>query len=265
VEILVLVLFKRFLGKDRSRQPEQKKSETPEQWIVHIQQGDLRMRNQFIIDYQPYVAKVVSRFCKRYIDPACDDEYSIGLAAFNEAISQFSPTGGSSFLGFAETVMRRRLIDHVRKEQRHNQQVPLSSFDSEDDEQNIINPVETQQAVDAYEKQAGIEERKSEITELNYALSEFGIRFIDLVEASPSHADSRDALFKIGKLLAENVEWMQILLIKRTLPIKELLMDVHVSRKTLERNRKFIIAVALIHYGSYPYLREYLYSSNIPS
>ncbi|QGR00247.1 RNA polymerase sigma factor SigI [Paenibacillus psychroresistens] len=262
---MVLVLFKRFLGKDRSNQPNQTKSETPEQWVSHIQQGDLRMRNQFITDYQPYVAKVVSRFCKRYIDPAVDDEFSIGLSAFNEAISQFSTTGGSSFLGFAETVMRRRLIDHVRKEQRHNQQVPLSSFDSEDDEQNIINPVETQQAIDVYEKQAGIVERQSEIKELNQALSEYGIRFMDLVEASPSHADSREALFKIGKLLTENDEWMQVLLSKRTLPIKELLSEVQVSRKTLERNRKFIIAVALIHYGTYPFLREYLHSTNIPS
>lgn len=262
---MVLVLFKRFLGKDRSSQPDQTKSETPEQWVTNIQQGDLRMRNQFIIDYQPYVAKVVSRFCKRYIDPAVDDEFSIGLAAFNEAISQFSPSGGSSFLGFAETVMRRRLIDHLRKEQRHNQQVPLSSFDSEDDEQNIINPVETLQALNAYEKQAGIEERQSEIKELNQALSRFGIRFIDLIEASPSHADSRDALFQIGKLLAENVDWMQVLLVKHNLPIKELLSEVQVSRKTLERNRKFIIAVALIHYGAYPFLREYLHSSRISS
>jgi RNA polymerase sigma factor len=265
VEILVLVLFKRFLGKDRSRQSDQQTSLTPEQWVLYIQQGELRMRNQFIIDYQPYVAKVVSRFCKRYIDPSCDDEFSIGLAAFNEAISQFSPTGGSSFLGFAETVIRRRLIDYVRKELRHNQQVPLSSFDSEDDEQNIINPVETQQAIDVYEKQFGIEERQSEITDLSLALSEFGIRFMDLVEASPSHVDSRIALFKIGKLLAENEEWMQVLLIKRTLPIKEILTEVQVSRKTLERNRKFIIAVAIIHSGTYPFLREYLHSSNIPS
>jgi RNA polymerase sigma factor len=265
VEILVLVLFKRFLGKDRISQPNLTKLVTPEQWVINIQQGDLRMRNQFITDYQPYVAKVVSRFCKRYIDPAVDDEYSIGLSAFNEAISQFSSAGGSSFLGFAETVMRRRLIDHLRKEQRHNQQVPLSSFDSEDDEQNIINPVETKQAIDVYEMQAGTEERKSEITELNQALSEFGIRFMDLVEASPSHADSRAILFRIGKLLADNVEWMEVLIVKRTLPIKELLSEAQVSRKTLERNRKFIIAVAIIHYGSYPFLREYLHSSSISS
>jgi RNA polymerase sigma factor len=42
------------------------------------------------------------------------------------------------------------------------------------------------------------------------------------------------------------------------LPIKELLEVAEVSRKTLERNRKYIIAVAIIHNGPYPYLREYL-------
>jgi RNA polymerase sigma factor len=261
VEILLLVLFKRFLGKDRSHHPELLKSNSPEQWVELIQQGDLRLRNQFITDYQPYVAKIVSRFCKRYIEPAHDEEFSVGLAAFNEAISQFSAAAGSSFLGFSETVIRRRLIDYVRKEQKHKSQVPFSAFDTEDDEHNIVNPIETKQALEAYEKQQGMEERRSEIIDLSRVLAEFGIRFMDLVEASPSHADSREALLEIGKLLAGNGAMMKILLSKRTLPIKELLSEVQVSRKTLERNRKFIVAVALIHNGPYPYLREYLHLS----
>ncbi|CRF29115.1 RNA polymerase sigma factor sigI [Mycobacterium tuberculosis] len=52
---------------------------------------------------------------------------------------------------------------------------------------------------------------------------------------------------------------MQTMMSKRMLPIKELLDQVGVSRKTLERNRKFIIAVALIYNGPYPYLRDYLH------
>ncbi|MNY74892.1 RNA polymerase sigma factor SigI [compost metagenome] len=52
---------------------------------------------------------------------------------------------------------------------------------------------------------------------------------------------------------------MRTLLTKRQLPIKELLMQVQVSRKTLERNRKYLIAIALIFNGPYPYLRDYLH------
>ncbi|MFC0214530.1 RNA polymerase sigma factor SigI [Paenibacillus chartarius] len=257
---MLLVLFNKFLGKRRSSHPNSNSIEAalPEQQVVRIQQGDLRLRNQFIADYQPYVAKVTSRFCKRYVDPARDDEFSIALAAFNEAINQFAPQAGRSFLSFAETVMRRRLIDFVRKEQRFRGQVPLSSFEVEDDEDNIINPVEVHQAIELYEKQRGLEERKGEIADFSRVLAEFGVSFTELAEVAPKHEDSRRMLLRIGHTLAGSSAMMRILVTKRTLPIKELLEQVDVSRKTLERNRKYLIAMALILNGPYPYLRDYL-------
>jgi RNA polymerase sigma factor len=260
VEFLILVMFKRFLGKSHSQRSDGP-TEAPDLLVVRIQKGDLRMRNQFITDYQPYIAKVTSQFCKRYIDPARDDEFSVALAAFNEAISQYDPQAGRSFLGFAETVIRRRLIDYVRKEQRNAGHVPYSSFDVEDEEDNWINPVEVHQAVQEFEKQKGTEERQSEILDLSRVLQEFGIRFTDLVEASPKHADSRESLFALARILAEDADLMRHLLDKRLLPIKELLEKVSLSRKTLERNRKYIIAVALIYQGPYPYLKSYLHTA----
>lgn len=254
--------MKRFLGKSQTHNRNYTDASAPEQLVRLIQEGDLRLRNQFITDYQPYVAKAASRFCKRYIDPARDDEFSIALAAFNEAINQFSATGGRSFLGFAETVIRRRLIDYLRKEQRFAGQVPYSSFDIPDEEDNSVNPVEIHQAISEYEKQKGMEERKSEIVDLSRVLAEFDIRFADLVEASPKHADSRLVLLAIGKTLAQDAQLMRLLIAKRMLPIKELLDLVGVSRKTLERNRKYLIAVALIWHGPYPYLRDYLQDPN---
>ncbi|NEW07239.1 RNA polymerase sigma factor SigI [Paenibacillus sp. SYP-B3998] len=227
--------------------------------IHQIQDGDLRLRNQFISDYQPYVAKVTSRFCKRYIDPARDDEFSIALGAFNEAINQYSAVMGRSFLGFAETVIRRRLIDFLRKEQKFKGQIPYSSFDQEDEEDSFMNPIEVHQAIEAYEKQKGLEERRSEIIEFTRCLKDFAIAFSELTETSPKHDDSRQMLFGIGLTLSQDAELMRTLLTKRQLPIKELLEQVQVSRKTLERNRKFIIAVALIFNGPYPYLRDYLH------
>jgi RNA polymerase sigma factor len=87
---VLLVLFKRFLGKKESQGQSEPHASSLEVTIHQIQSGDLRLRNQFIADYQPYVAKVTSRFCKRYIDPARDDEFSIALGAFNEAINKYS-------------------------------------------------------------------------------------------------------------------------------------------------------------------------------
>lgn len=255
---MILAMFKRFLGRSSTVEAGAKPSMTPEQLVEQIQQGNLRLRNQFITDYQPYIAKVTSRLCKRYIEPARDDEFSIALAAFNEAINQFNPTAGRSFLGFAETVIRRRLIDYIRKEQRYAGQMPFSAFEMEDEEDNLVNPVEIQRSIEAYEHEKDAEDRRSEILDLNRCLLEFDISFSDLVRSAPKHEDSRRALLAVGCLLARDSQMMRSLLERRLLPIKELLTQVEFSRKTLERNRKYIIAVALIHNGPYPYLRDYL-------
>ncbi|SDE23441.1 RNA polymerase sigma factor [Paenibacillus sp. UNCCL117] len=256
---MLLVLFKKFLGKRQTHHPASEATSTPEEIVIRIQEGDLRLRNQFITDYQPYVAKVTSRFCKRYVDPTRDDEFSIALGAFNEAINQFSPQAGRSFLGFAEQVMRRRLIDYVRKEQRFAGQIPYSTFEVEDEEDHAVNPIEIHQAIEEYEKQKGMEERRSEIVDLSRMLAEFGIQFEELADASPKHDDSRQALFAIAYKLSGDMALMKLMLGKKMLPIKELLDQVSVSRKTLERNRKFIITVALIYSGPFPYLKDYLH------
>ena len=254
---MILVLFKKFLGKRMSDRTTASDGRVEDR-VAAIQQGDHPLRNELITDYQPFVAKAVSRFAGRYIDPARDDEYSVALQAFNEAIDSYDPANGASFLHFAETVIRRRLIDHARKEQRHNVLIPYSSFETLDEEEYVMNPVEISQAIQLYDEQQRAEERRSEIVELNRKLQEFGISFRDLVETSPKHADSRQVLIAIGRLLAQDESLMEQLEARKQLPIKELLDRVSVSRKTLERNRKYLIAVAVIHSGNFPYLSDFL-------
>ncbi|MFF2481894.1 RNA polymerase sigma factor SigI [Paenibacillus sp. NPDC058071] len=262
VEHLLLVLFKRFLRKSVSAEADRTEQKiAPENIIARIQDGDNLLREQFIADYEPFVTKVTSRFCKRYIDPSRSDEFSVALTAFNEAITQYSSESGRSFLGFAETVIRRRLIDYVRKEQRHLQSVPYSSFELNDEEEQPYNPLETKQALQAYELKQLSDERRMEIAEYAKELVGFGISFQELGEHSPKHADSRKLLLGISMTLSEQFQLYAQLRSTGKLPVKELTELCGVSRKTIERNRKYIIAVAIIINGNYPYLLDYL---NIP-
>jgi RNA polymerase sigma factor len=263
VERLLLILFKRFMRKTAlaSSATLQPKLE-PEQYVMHIRQGDDKLREQFIAEYSPYIAKVTSRFSKRYINPERDDEFSIALLAFNEAIDGFDSEAGRSFLGFAKTVMQRRLIDYARKEQRHLQSVPYSAFDSEGEDQSPYNVLETKQALEAHETSRTDLERRAEILELSSELEPYGITFMELVDQSPKHSDSRAMLIDIACLLAGNADWMGMLKANQRLPIKELMEACRVSRKTIERNRKYIIAIAIIRSGGYPYMNDYM---RIPS
>jgi RNA polymerase sigma factor len=256
------MIYKKIVG---SLQPGTKTPPAPqltEERVMRIQQGDAELHNRFLEEYKPFVARTASRFAKRYVDPATSDEFSVALTAFNEAIMSFSPDGGSSFLRFAATVINRRLTDYARKEQRHRKQIPMSAFESEQEDEHPSNPVEAMQALERFAEEREGEARRAEILELSSALSAFGIRFSELAESSPRHEDSRELLKSVGKTLAEYEELFLLMMEKKMLPIKELLRHVRLSRKTLERNRKYIIAIAIIHSGAYPYLQEYLQPKN---
>ncbi len=257
---MLLLLIKRFFGRDAGKPSAGGEAQqSPESVVARIAaEGDPVLRDTFIAAYRPYIAKSTSRFCKRYIDPSRDDEFAIALLAFNEAIDQFSPTAGRSFLGFADTVIRRRLIDYVRREVKHANSTPWSAFDTEDEEDSSSNPIENVEAMAIYEQERLTERRRDEIETFAARLSRFGVSFMELADKSPKHADSREMLFGIGRLLAEDRLLFAQLESKRQLPIKELTDRCSVSRKTLERNRKFIIAAALIIEGEYPHLQEYL-------
>ena len=255
---MLLVLWKRWLARGRSADSSNE-TEQAERQVLAIQAGDESLRETFIIQYRPFIAKTASRFSKRYIDPNHDDEFSVALLAFNEAIDHYSQQAGGRFIGFAEKVMTRRLIDYARQEQRHAANVPFSAFATDGDaDGRHLEQLENAAALEAYDQDRMAEQRSVEITALSEQLALFGIGFQDLANDSPKHRDSRATLLDIGIRLADTPSLFDKMLEKRQLPMKELCSMTKVSRKTVERNRKYIIAVSLIACGAYPSLRAYI-------
>jgi RNA polymerase sigma factor len=232
------------------------KKRTLEESVLLIQQGDRLLLNEIIDSYKPFIAKNVSSVCKRYIYES-DDEFSIGLIAFNEAIEKYSPERGSSLISFAEVIIKRRVIDYIRK-QTKNQHVSIdltySSFEDESAGMVIVNEL----SLEEYKKKSDEELRRDEIIRFQALLTSFDLSFSDLVENSPKHADARANAIIVAKLLVDDKELKSFLIEKKRLPIKQLEKKVNVSRKTIERNRKYIIAIALILSNDYVYLNDYL-------
>lgn len=230
------------------------KSLSLEDMIGAAQEGDEYVLNYLLQTYQPFVAKNVSEVCKRYIDPKHDDEFSIGLLAFNEAILHYSPERGS-FFSFAKLVIKRKIIDYIR----YTQKGPSSvSLDVTYDEENMENPLEVKAAKKAYEQEQDTWHRKQEIMEFSKRLSEYKLTLTELAEASPKHKDARASAIRTAKVLHGNPELREHVQRKKKLPIKELAKLVDVSKKTLERNRKFILAMFIVLESDFIYLQEYL-------
>lgn len=243
--------------KYRSLAAEAAFTHTLEDKVRRIQSGDDNLRNNVIGDYQPFIKKVVSKVCNRFIDQTMD-EYSIGMFAFNEALDQYRRGQGSKFLTFADMVIRRRIIDFIRKEARQAKMMYFDQAETELEDSQEESYYHQQAALDHYDKQQQIEERLEQIEAYKLILKNYGITFKVLSKSCPKHMDARENAKQIARILVEKKDLGRYLIEKRQLPIKDLLQFVTCSRKTIERNRKYIIAVALIYLNHFTALKPYI-------
>lgn len=233
-----------------------KKKLSLEETVLLIQQGDRSLLNELIESYKPFIAKTVSSVCRRYIYET-DDEFSIGLIAFNEAIEKYSTERGSSLLSFSEVIIKRRVIDYIRKQTKYPQ-ISIDITNSSQEEESAGAVIVNELSLDDFHKKNDEQLRKEEILNFQALLESFNLNLYDLVENSPKHADARKSAILTAKMLVADDELKGLLFEKKRLPIKQLEKMVKVSRKTIERNRKYIIAVALILSSDYVYMKDYL-------
>ncbi len=228
--------------------------------IKEAKKGNHWAREELIKNFTPFILKETSKVTGRYVRLGEDDEVSISLMAFNEAIDCYDGNKNISFLSFAQTVMKRRLIDHYRKELPNSKNIPLSTFESNDDDnkESILYHIEAKQSTLVHTEGNLAAERKEEILSYNLQLQEYGITFAELVEISPKHEDARLRAMEVAGLIARDDEMAAYLKRKKELPLKVLSTKVDISRKTLERQRKYIIAVTLILINDYAHLKQYV-------
>ncbi len=113
------------------------KNKQLEQLAIEIQSGNEELLNNVLHSYKPFIKKTVSSVCKRYISES-DDEFSIGLMAFHDAIMKFEYSKGSSLLSFSEVIIKRRVIDFIRQNSRH-QSISFDHVMETDSEENRLN------------------------------------------------------------------------------------------------------------------------------
>ncbi|RDW18158.1 RNA polymerase sigma-I factor [Oceanobacillus arenosus] len=226
-----------------------------EEMINSVQNGDIDAQNYLLQSYQPFIAKCASEVCKRYINPKRDDEYSIGLSGFNDAMFSYCASRGSTFLSFAKIVIKRKIIDYIRVNSRRPHPI---SLDEKYDEEQMENPVEVIVTKKLYQFEQDRIRCREEIMEYKEKLHQYKLTFSELIRVSPKHKDARESAIRTARILYEDPKLSEYVYRKRKLPIKDLVNKVEVSKKTLERNRKFILAIFIILSEDFIYLKDYL-------
>lgn len=210
--------------------------------------------NRFVEEYKPFIASCAEKVAGRYMSYGSDDELTIAMLAFVEAINSFEQTKGN-FFSFSRNVIKRRLIDYYRSEKRHSNVISLNMYMEEQDEEFDLS---SGAAVRAYSENKISELRKLEMEELGKELVCWKITFSDLAGASPRHEKTRKQCSEIVGLILSRPDMLQQVLVKKYLPVAEIEKALKLPRKLMERFRKYIIAVVVIATGDYEYIREYI-------
>jgi len=165
-----------------------------------------------------FLKKCASRTTKRYITDS-DDEWSITLMAFTEAVKSYALEKGS-FLSYAEMLIKHRLIDYYRAEKKHACEYSVSPdiFETESNEDNENLHLKMALAEHLAEQKDYI--IKEEIESVNTELRKFGFSFFDLAECSPKSTKTKNACKQAVLYILENKTVIKEIYETKQLPIK---------------------------------------------
>lgn len=219
-------------------------------------------REALIRHSKVFILKCAGDVCHRHIDTS-DDEWSIALSAFNEAIDKYDPSKGS-FEHLAYMVIEHRLLDEIRRQKHRDNEVSVEPeyLDGRFDDEEAV-PVQVEAAVrsqgfDDSEAAALKQETSREIAEVQTLLQAYDFQLYDVASVSPKARRTKSQCAKAVGCLLNEPDLLASMRRTHALPAGEIRRRVKVSPKVLERHRRYIIAVAEILDGNFPVLASYL-------
>jgi RNA polymerase sigma factor len=209
----------------------------------------------FVQRNEAFILKCASETTRRYLTKS-DDEWSVALMAFSQAVKAYSKERGS-FKSFAKLVIHRRLIDYIRSQSKYRLEmdVSLSVLDSAPEEEGNA---AVSEAVFRQSEEASDPSLRQEIECAQQDFSQYGFSFYDLTGCSPKAEKTKRACAKAVACMVRHPLLVGELKHSKCLPMKTLEIESGVPRKILERHRKYIIAGVEILTGDYPCLAGYM-------
>ncbi len=216
-------------------------------------------KNTFIEEYRPFIAAAVEKVTGRYVSYGQDEELSVALMAFDEAIIHYDQQKGN-FLSFAQNIIKKRLIDYYRKEKKHQVITYMSEYCTEDaDSEEVFDYViAAEEAQNKYYQEEVNQLRRQELVQLKEELSTWGLKLDDVAKSSPKHTGTKSSYLEIVKYIVDRPELVKKIKTKLYLPIAEIEEGTKLPRKTIERSRNYVVAAMIILTGDYYCIREFI-------
>ena len=217
---------------------------------VLIAQHNIDEADSLIRDYFPFIKSEAAKTIGRIPVEGKDDELSIALMGFHEAIEAYNQEKGT-FLKFAALVIKRRIIDFLRQD---IQDIPYVSWEE---------TVKTDESCDmkhlsGKDSVSDTAALKWEIVQLTKELNNLGISISEVESDCPKYEKAIVNCRRIIKYLTGQPDKIETILETGKLPITEIVHGTSVKKKTIQKYRKYLIALTVIYHKRYDCLIEHL-------
>ena len=207
---------------------------------------------RLIGEYLPFIKKEIAKTNVGGLE--YDDKVSLGMLVFMNCVRQYKEERGG-FLSFAAVSIRNRLIDAARKAGREAGQT--LSFTLEEEQTPAAN-AEQKASVQQYCKEREQQALQEEIETLAAVLQVYGLSFAKLAAIGPKQKRSRLLCARLANGVVRDEGRMADFIKTGRLPQRALAGQFNIAEKTIEKHRKFIVALVVILSGDYPGIRGYI-------
>lgn len=206
--------------------------------------------NNLVKDNMAFIIKTVSNMTGRYVSIENDEEFSIALEAFAEAVDKFDENRGA-FLSFARLVIESRLKTYFTKINKMPQNASLEVLSEQGIE---FEDITNKEADDVF---------ISEIDEYKKQLAYFGLNLEILADTAPKHRDTKERALGIAEVVSEDDNAVKLTYKKKKLPIKLVATISKVTEKIVKVSKNFILAAMIIFVKRYPVLYKWIAKAEV--
>ena len=182
--------------------------------------------DQLINQHMAFLIRTVSNFTGKYVSIENDDEFSIALIAFTEAVKKYDEDRGN-FLGFAKLVIESRLKTYLGKKRKESSEVSLEAMQED--------------GIDFTEEKEENSSLHEEIIQYREELLLFGLTLEVLADRAPKHSDTRKRAVTVEETY-----------LKKKLPIRKVARLSRVTEKIVKGSKEFILSVLIIFVKQFP-------------
>lgn len=223
--------------------------------LIKEAKKDLNKEDALIRQYLPFIKAETSKYIHRNPQEGIDDELSIAMFAFHEAIHKYQEGKGTFFV-FASKLIYNRLVDFTRKEARHQNTISIYQQADHEEGRTLLDTID--EGKDQIEDEQMHKATKEEIVEFSEVLLEYDLNLTDIAKNCPKQKRTLEACNRALSYAKAHPEIFKVVVESKRLPIKQLMEGAKVEKKTLERHRKYIMAIFLAYTNGFEIIRGHL-------